>query len=110
MILADKGFLIDDLVPSYVSVNIAPFLYSSQFTVSEVEETQNMARARIHVERAIRRLKIYRILRLIPRILYKHSTKIFQLCAALTNYRNPLIKEVTASYESFHNDIKVTRK
>jgi len=56
LFLADKGFLISDLLPSGVNLNIPPFLVSPQFTPSEVVKTKNIARDRIHVERAIQRL------------------------------------------------------
>ena len=35
LILADKGFLIQDIVPSDVAVNIPPFLNQGKFTESE---------------------------------------------------------------------------
>ena len=57
MILADKGFLIQDIVPRGVSVNIPPFLNNGTFTESEAKATKAIARCRIHVERANARLK-----------------------------------------------------
>ena len=43
MILADKGFLIQDIVPHRVSVNIPPFLNKRAFTESEARATKAMA-------------------------------------------------------------------
>ena len=63
MILADKGFLIQDIVPRGVCVNIPPFLNNGTFTESEAKA---IARCRIHVERANARLKDFRILSFIP--------------------------------------------
>jgi len=40
LILADKGFLIHDLLPRGVSVNVPPFLFRPQFTHAEVEEPE----------------------------------------------------------------------
>lgn len=94
LVIADKGFLIADLLPAGVTLNIPPFLLEKQFTPKQVAMTTNIARARIHVERAIRRLKAYRILNLMPQNLASISSTIFQVCAALTNYQYPLIKEV----------------
>lgn len=94
LILADKGFLISDMLPAGVSVNIPPFLLTPQFTEAQVIHTRNIARARIHVERAINRLKDYSILDLIPQNLLPLSSKIWQVCAALTNFQFPLIKKV----------------
>ena len=60
---ADKGFLIQDLLqPQKATLTIPPFLSktkSLQFTSKEVTETQQIAHLRIHVERAIRRIKEY---------------------------------------------------
>ncbi|XP_029341141.1 uncharacterized protein LOC107884559 [Acyrthosiphon pisum] len=39
LVLADKGFLISDLMPPETSLNIPPFLMSPQFTPSEVLKT-----------------------------------------------------------------------
>lgn len=95
LVLADKGFTIRDLLrPLGVDLNIPPFLETPQFTPDQVERTKVIARARIHVERAIQRIKEYRILDYVPINLWDISSKIFQVCAALTNFHNPLIKEV----------------
>ena len=93
MILADKGFLIQDIVPHGVCVNIPPFLNNGTFTESEVKTTKAIAKARIHVERANARLKDFRILSFIPSFLRCYADILFQLCAALVNLQFPLIKE-----------------
>ena len=51
LVLADKGFLIQDLVPDGVSVNISPFLINGAFTESEARATKAIAKCRIHVKR-----------------------------------------------------------
>lgn len=93
LVLADKGFLIQDIVPSGVSVNIPPFLNNGKFTENEIKVTKSIAKCRIHVERANARLKDFKILSFIPSYLRCYSQKIFQLCAALVNLQFPLIKE-----------------
>ncbi|XP_031337295.1 uncharacterized protein LOC116179684 [Photinus pyralis] len=98
LILADKGFLIADLLPQGVHINTPPFLCSAQFTPEQVIMTRTIARARIHVERAISRIKCFRILNMIPQTLIPHASIIFQLCAAITNLQFPLIKEVGEMY------------
>ena len=93
MIMADKGFLIQDLLPPGVSLNLPPFLETAQFTPAQAKMTVRIARARIHVERAIRRIKLYAILSRIP---YKHrsiASENFKVCAMLTNLMNPLIRD-----------------
>ena len=66
MIMADKGFLIQDILPNGVSFNIPPFLNNGVFTESEAKATKSIARARIHVERANARLKDFKILSFVP--------------------------------------------
>ena len=63
LVLADTGFLIQDLVPNGVSVNIPPFLNNGTFTESETRTTKAIAKCRIHVERANARLKDFKILK-----------------------------------------------
>jgi hypothetical protein len=50
LILADKGFLISDVLPAGVSLNIPPFLDTPQFSPEQIRRTQCIARARIHIE------------------------------------------------------------
>lgn len=94
MMMADKGFLIHDILPQGVSLNIPPFLTHGQFTPDEVQMTLSIARARVHVERAIARIKGFRILNFIPSTMRAYASKIWQTCAALVNLQNPLIREV----------------
>ncbi len=100
LILADRGFLIQNILPPGVSLNIPPFLRSPQFTPEQVQCTENIARARIHVERAIRRMKCYHILNFMPRSLCSYGDVVFKAVAALTNLQYPLIREVS----QFFND------
>lgn len=94
MVLADKGFVINDLMPPGVSVNVPPFLVRSQFTKEEVMMTTRIARARIHVERAIERIKNFKILSNIPAHYRSWARKIFQLCSALVNMQTPIIDDI----------------
>ena len=56
--MADRGFDIADILPPGVTLNIPPFKdQRDQLTAKESEETARIASVRIHVERAIRRLK-----------------------------------------------------
>lgn len=97
MVMANKGFLISDLLPEGVSVNIPPFLNKGKFSESEVRATREVARNRIHVERAIARIKDFRILNKIPSHLRGCATVLVQLCCALVNLQHPLIKETSSS-------------
>ncbi|XP_048105422.1 uncharacterized protein LOC125298638 isoform X2 [Alosa alosa] len=62
-VMADKGFLIGDLLsPINASLVVPPFLNQRrQFTREEVTTTQQIARLRIHVERAIGRIKQHHV-------------------------------------------------
>ncbi len=63
-VMVDKGFLIKDLLDEiHATLVIPPFLGpSGQFSHGELAHTHNIARLRIHIERAIRRIKEYHIL------------------------------------------------
>jgi len=95
MILADKGFVMQDLLPPGVSLNVPPFLKHGKFTREEARLTTTIARARIHVERAIARIKNHSILAFIPAHYRNMASKIFQVCACLVNMQAPLLKEVS---------------
>ena len=58
-VMADKGFLVQSLLQEKgCTLNIPPFLRNhGQFTQKEVQETEEIASLRIHVERYIRRVK-----------------------------------------------------
>ena len=86
LVIADRGFLIQDIVPDGVAVNIPPFLNNGKFTSSEVKATKSIAKCRIHVERANARIKDFKILTFIPSWLRGHADK-------LVNLQFPLIKE-----------------
>ena len=64
-VMADRGFTIDDLLkPLNVSLNIPSFLCDrEQLTHDEVIESQTIASVRIHVERAIQRVKRFKQIR-----------------------------------------------
>ncbi|KAF0756188.1 DDE Tnp4 domain-containing protein, partial [Aphis craccivora] len=59
MVLADKGFLISEIMLFETSLNISPFLMSPQFTPSKVLKTKSIARARIYVERVMIRHQLH---------------------------------------------------
>ena len=93
-VMADCGFTIQDfLTPLGVRLNIPPFLGGrEQLAASEVVDTQQIASLRIHVERAIRRVKEYDILaNVIPASLASSANQIWTVCCLLTNFKNPLI-------------------
>ena len=90
LIIADKGFLIQDILPSGVSLNIPPFLHN-QFTPSEVLRTEEIGSARVHVERVNARIKNFRILNFIPHHLRIHLPILVRVIATLVNFQCSLI-------------------
>uniref|UniRef100_A0A672JI91 THAP-type domain-containing protein n=1 Tax=Salarias fasciatus TaxID=181472 RepID=A0A672JI91_SALFA len=97
-ITMDSGFLdylkAGDEVMRKVRSNIPAFTCRhGQLTNEEVTRTRRVANARIHVERVIRRLKVFRILsQTIPITTTPRLDKILTICAGLANRRGPLIR------------------
>ena len=94
-IIADKGFTILDLLEARgLKLNIPPFLKDrSSLLPAEVVETQEIASVRIHVERAIRRVKGFHILDgVIDATMYGSINQVWSVCCLLTNFMDPLIK------------------
>ena len=61
-VMADKGFTISDLLPLGVVLNLPPFLGGdSQMSAEDVIKTQEIASLRIHIERAINKIKNFHI-------------------------------------------------
>ena len=92
--MADQGFTIEDLLkPLGVKLNIPAFLRGrDQFEQAETIETQQIAAERIHVERAINKVKKFRILNSpIPLSMHGSINQIWTVCCLLTNTFNPVI-------------------
>lgn len=93
-IMADKGFLIQDLlIPRGIRLNIPPFLQSNnQMPASDVFLTKKIARLRVHVERAIGRVKEFRILQdSLPATMWDSVNELIYVCCMLTNFGPPLV-------------------
>lgn len=59
VIMADKGFTIEALLPLGVTLNVPPFLgHAPQMSPEDVVKTQVIAALRIHVEELLIRSKI----------------------------------------------------
>lgn len=95
VVMADKGFDIDDLIEAKgAKLNIPPFLQNqSQFSVRDVQDTKTIAKLRIHVERAIRRIKEYHIFdSAVPLSMLGTVPQMYTVICLLTNFQGPLIK------------------
>ena len=92
-VMADRGFNIRDMVTKKkATLNITPFAKGKSLSTKACTKTRRIAAVRIHVERAIQRLKCFRILRgVIPAItLAAVDDQTVFACAALCNLMKPL--------------------
>ena len=92
-VMVDKGFLIDDIcAKSFIDVIRPPFLrQKKQFSEQEAAVNTKVARARVHVERMIQRIKVFKILKCrIPWNLLPYVADIFMVCSALANLGKPI--------------------
>ena len=82
-----------DLIQIGVKLNIPPFAKKNvQMPPKDVVSTRQIASLRIHVERAIRLIKQYRILgETMPLTVVKLSNDIWGICSALTLFHPPLV-------------------
>ena len=94
-VMADKGFDIQDLLLAKQSkLIIPPFRRKSKkrSTKGKAKQTSQIAKARIHVERCIGRIKNSRILKTTIHITQKDIiSDMFTICAAVTCLRPPLV-------------------
>ena len=94
-IMADKGFLIrDELMFRRAELVLPPGVKGhEQMSSQDVQKTKAIANLRIHVERAIQRLKTFRILKFqLPLNLLPLMDDIVVTCAALCNLYSHLVK------------------
>lgn len=94
LIMADKGFLIQDqLAAKGASLVIPNFLSSkNQFSKSETEENKKVASLRIHVERYMERLKNWHFFdRSIPIAMASTVSDAWIVVACLSNFWPPII-------------------
>lgn len=95
LVIADRGFLIKDILQKQqVTLNIPPFLGNRKaLTPQEEILTKRIARVRIHVERAIERMKKFRIIGCTMSLSLKPvATQLVKIIGLLVNYQDPLVK------------------
>ena len=93
-IMADRGFTIKDMLKELgINLNIPPFLDGKkQLSPTDVEAGRKIASLRIHVERAIGRIKCFGILKgTIPISLARLANHIVCVCAFLSNFGPALV-------------------
>ena len=96
-VMADRGFTIgEDMCSRRVKLNIPAFMKGrTQLSEEETVDSRRIAAQRIHVERAIMRMKSYRLLSTKFNIKsLRNADKTVRVVAALCNMKGPLIKDV----------------
>lgn len=94
MVMADRGFDIQHILAAKnVTLNIPPFMRGkAQLSLEEEFETRTIASVRIHVERAIERIKNYRILQgVVCNTMHAQLDQVWFICSSLTNFLPPLV-------------------
>ena len=94
-VMADRGFLVaDDLASHNASLVIPSFTRGkNQVSQKEVETSRQIARVRIHVERAIGRIKNFRILSTEMQLqMVLNFDNIMTICSTITNLNPKLVK------------------
>ena len=93
-IMADRGFTIKDILKEInIELNLPPFMEGRpQLPPMQVQEGRKIASLRIHVERAIGRIKNYTILKgNIPVSMARIINQIVYVCAFLSNFHTALV-------------------
>ena len=89
--MANKASTVQDLFPPGVGQNIPPCLGSLEQMSSEDIKTQSIASVRVHVERAILKIKNFRIWDGIAPTKRGVINQMWTLSAVLCNLQTPII-------------------
>lgn len=94
-VMADRGFTVSqELKKLGVETIIPDFKGSgrSQMTASECKNSEDIAKARIHIERIIQRIRTFHVLGSVVRLnMTDVVEQLFTVCAYLTNFQTPII-------------------
>ena len=92
--MADRGFQIqEDLLLHFCNLQVPPGARTKSQMTKKVQKTKETTNLRIHVERAINRIKNYRIRKgTLPITMMQHVDEIVLVCAAFCNIKNVLIQ------------------
>lgn len=94
--MVDKGFDIEfDCTENHVKLVIPPFRKKNQqFSSQDVYRNKNIAKARVHIERKIQRIKIFAILKhKVSWKLVPYIDAIVRTIAILSNMQNPILSD-----------------
>ena len=95
--LADKGFpgiqtVLDENGKGAIIV-MPPFLRDGHFSAEEVDATYQVARVRLHIERIMQRLRVYKILDKFSIDILPYADSIVFMCGVLVNLQPSIIKD-----------------
>jgi hypothetical protein len=107
MVMADQGLLLHDVMPNGVSLVTPDYLVNQQFTRDQVSKNKLISSARVHVERAIQRMRIFKIISILPRHMRIHSSVLLKVVGFLTNCMPPLLNENVNKPKSKRKKVKV---
>lgn len=94
--LADKGFMVQHILDGYGVIVETPEKLSKkkQFTEEQDMHNRKNSQVRVHVERAIRRVKVFRIFKENLPIRYVHQiSKLWKVCCWLTAFLPSLVND-----------------
>ena len=96
-VMADKGSKMYTMLQErdVVNLNIPASLRCNQhFSASDIAETKDIAALKLQGERAIEKIKTYKIFsRVIPLTLFGSINQIWSIAAVLANFKKPLMRE-----------------
>ena len=95
VVLADRGFNIEDLVIKMgAKLVIPPFLNGrSRFTPKELSDSRVITRARIHVERFNQRLKLFKYISdKIPQARFPLINQAVYVCCCFVNFTRSFVE------------------
>lgn len=95
-VMADRGFTVNDELRQLGVRTIIPAFKGRgrpQLTKSECAKSEDIAKARIHIERIIQRIRTFHILGSVVRLnMTDIIEQLFTVCAYLTNFQTPIIQ------------------
>ncbi|KAK6196412.1 hypothetical protein SNE40_001643 [Patella caerulea] len=95
-VMADRGFVIEGILNDMgVKLHMPSFKGRErpQLSAKEGSLSNTISSVRIHIERAIQRIKMYHILHGELQLSMKHiAEQVFTVCAYLVNFQTPIVK------------------
>ena len=100
-IMADRGFTISDQLAVHgIKLNVPPFMKGRSQFLADVRKGRKIASLRIHVERVIREIKNFTILKgTLPLSMSRIANQIVQVCAWLVNFQPVIIPPPSGDME-----------